>query len=247
MNQHQQQAERQPQQGQVAHEPGGLLLQRRTFVFHCAQRGTDAADLASRACGSHTRQRVALHDQRARVDHRQIVAARYDTRGVGRPLRDSQFIGLRHPFAHRNSLARQQRFIGPHAVGRNQQGIGRHTVTLAQLEQVAAHHIAPGDALRLAVSDDQRARTREVAQSFDGALCLALLVQGEPQGDDHEPEERQSLLQVTEDEVEGSRPKQQKEHRLAHGCHGDRQQGAALAAGQRVGAVFGQAVGSLVC
>jgi len=159
----QRQAERQRKQGQVAHQPGGLLLQRRSLVLHRAQRGADAADLAALAGGRHMRQRVPLHDQRAGVDHRQFVAAGRNACGVGRLRRGSQFIGQRHPLADRNGLAGQQRFVGPDAVGRHQEGIGRNAVALAQLEQVAAHDVAPGDALRLAVADDQRARAGEVA------------------------------------------------------------------------------------
>ncbi|WP_236748784.1 hypothetical protein [Acidovorax carolinensis] len=52
-----------------------------------------------------------------------------------------------------------------------------------QHQQVAAHHVAPGDALLLAVADDQRARGRQVAQRFERALRLALLRQRD--ADDH--------------------------------------------------------------
>ncbi len=190
---------------------------------------------------------MALHDQRAGVDARQLVATGRHAGGVAGARGRRQFVRPRHPLADRHGFAREQRFVGPHAIGRHQQGIGRHAITLAELEQVAAHHVAPGDALRLAVADDQRARAGEVAQRFDGALGLALLVQRERHGDDHEAEQRQALLQVAEDEVERARREQQQEHRLAHRLGRDRQQRAVLPAGQRIGAVLGQALGGLGC
>ena len=221
VHEHQHQAERQRQQGQVAHQPRGLLLQRRTLVLHFAERGADAADLAARASGCHTRQRVPLNDQRAGVDHGLVVAARRNPCAVGRPRQCSQFVRKRHTFADRHGLARQQRLVRPNAVRRHEQGIGRNAVALAQLEQVAVHHVAPGDALRLAISDDQRAWAGEIAQGFDGALGLAFLIQGERHRHDHEAEQRQALLQVTKHHVQGPRREQQQEHRLAHGLDGD--------------------------
>ncbi|MDT4839577.1 hypothetical protein FQZ97_733690 [compost metagenome] len=202
VHQHQRQAERQRQQRQVAHQLRRLLLQGRTFVLQRAQRRSDATDLAASAGGHHARQRVTLHDQRACVHGGQVVAAGAGAGGVVGLRVRRQLRRQRCPLAHRHRLAGQQRFVRLHAVGRHQQGVGRHPVTLAQLEQVAAHHIAPGNALRRTVADHQRARAGQVAQRFNGTLGLALLVQRQPQRDDHEAEQRQAFLQVAEHHVE---------------------------------------------
>jgi len=116
---HQGQAQGQCQEGQVANQTGRLLLQRRAFVVHGAERRTDTADLAARAGGRDTRQRVALYDQRAGVDCRLVVATGHNACGVRRLLQGRQFIGLRHPLANRHGLARQQGLVGPNAIGRD--------------------------------------------------------------------------------------------------------------------------------
>lgn len=52
---------------------------------------------------------------------------------------------------------------------------------------------------------------------------------------------------VIKQHVQVARCEQQQEHRLAHGLHGNRQQGAPLPCGQCIVAVLGQALGSLDC
>ena len=183
VHEHQRQAERQRQQGQLAHQPGGLLLQRRALVLHRAQRRADAADFAARAGGRDTRH--AHGPARPACRHRRTAGRRRRAQRVrvGR-LSRSQFSGCatRLPTGTASPVSSDSSARTPSAD--TSSGIGRNAVAFAQHEQVAAHHVASGDALRLAVADDQRARTGEVAQGFDGALGLAFLVQGERQRDD---------------------------------------------------------------
>jgi len=105
------------------------------------------------------------------------------------------------------------------------------------LQQVTANHVASGDALRLAIADDQRARTGQVAQGFDGAFGLAFLVERESERDQHKTEQRQPFLQVAEHEVQGAGCQQQQEHRFAHRLQGNGEKRSPLAAGQGVGAL----------
>ena len=106
--------------------------------------------------------------------------------------------------AHRYRLAGEQRFVHAQPVGRDQQGISGHPVAFVQLQQVTANHVAPGDALGLAIADDQGARAGQVAQGFDGAFGLAFLVERETERDQHEAEQRQAFLQVAEHEVQSA-------------------------------------------
>ena len=167
-------------------ETSDAWIQERTGIKyrHVAAPDEAASDLAAAAGGRDLGQALAADHKAAGVDCR---------------------IWLGGGFVHWHRFARQQRFVDPDAVGANQHRIGRNTIALAQLEQVSTHHVAPGNPLGLSVAYDQRAWACEVAQRFDGVLCLALLVQGETQGDDHEPKECQTLLKVTESEVQGSR------------------------------------------
>ena len=237
MHQHQRQAEHQGQQGEVAHQPGRLALQGRAFGGDRAQRCADAADAAARPRGRDPRQRVALHEQGARVEHRLVVATR---RGAG-PWRAGrgllQLVRQGQALAHRHRFPGEQGLVGAHTICRDEQCIGGHAVALAQLQQVAAHHVTAGNALRAAVAHHQRTRAGEIAQRLDGAFGPAFLEQRQRQRHQHEAEERHSLLQVAEQQVQRARREQQQEHRLAHRLEGDGQQRAVLAARQRIRSV----------
>ena len=230
MHQHQRQAQCKCQQREVAHQPRGLPLQRRAFHRQAAEGSPDAADFAARTGGRDMRRALPLQHQRAGIDPRQVVAA-----GTHRRRRT-----LCGGLAHRHRLAGEQRLVEQQVVGGNQQRIGRHPVAFAQQQQVAAHHVTPRDTQVLAIAHHQRARAGEVAQGLDRAFGLAFLVQRQAKRDQHETEQREAFLQVAEREVQGTRAEQQQEHRFAHSLGDDRQQRAALAARQRVGAVFGQ-------
>ena len=87
--------------------------------------------------------------------------------------------GTDSPVSSDSSTARS------HAV--EQHGVGGDAIALGEQQHVAAHHLAPGDAHRLAVADDERARAGEVAQGLEGALGLALLVERDADDDDTNP------------------------------------------------------------
>jgi len=117
VHQHQRQAQGQSQQREVAHQLRGLLLQGRAFGRHTAQSRADASDLAQRPGGGDARQAVALHDQRAGIDRRQVVAAR--SRGRWRALGCGRAVCFRRSrqLAHRHRLAGEQRFVHAQPVG----------------------------------------------------------------------------------------------------------------------------------
>jgi hypothetical protein len=66
------------------------------------------------------------------------------------------------------------------------------------------------------VANDEGARAGEIAQCFDRALGLALLIQRDADDQKDEAEQHQSLLPVAEQEVDGSAPEKQRRHRLAN-------------------------------
>ncbi len=129
--------------------------------------------------------RVPLHDQRAGIDPRQIVAAGRNACRVGwraALTASSSLCATRLPTGTASPVSSDSSTRTPSADS-SRASAGTRSPSLS-LQQVAAHHVAAGDALGLAVADHQRARAGQVAQGFDGALGLALLVQREPERDD---------------------------------------------------------------
>jgi len=59
----------------------------------------------------------------------------------------------------------------------HQRAIGGDPVTFGQHQGIPANHFAAGDTPSHAITDNQCAGTREIAQRCNGALRLALLVQ----------------------------------------------------------------------
>ena len=70
-----------------------------------------------------------------------------------RPVGVNQGVKVRSRYlAHRYRLARQQRFIDLHLAAVDQQRVGGNAVALRQQQQVALHHLKPGNARGLAVA-----------------------------------------------------------------------------------------------
>ena len=111
----------------------------------------------------------------------------------------------------------------------------------AEDDEVAAHHLAPGDAPMHAVADDERARARQVAQRLERSLGAPLLDDGDGHDHEHEAEQHQRVGRLAHEEVEAPGGDEHEEHRLAGDLEGDGQQAPLLLGRQLVRAFCLQA------
>ena len=180
---------------------------------------------------------MAPHDQRARIQPRQVVAAR----AIG----NGRHPGGARDFAHRRSLTSQKRFIHLQFVARNQQRIRRHAVAFGEDQQVAHHHIGARNAHRHTVPHHLRPGAGQVPQGFQCPFGFALLVNRECQHHQHKPKEDQAFLQVSQQQIQQAGRQQQKEHGLTHRLADHAQHATALLRWQGVGSVSAQALSGL--
>ena len=221
-----QDADRRADNGECPHQPPGLCLQARRFGLQRAERMADPADLACRAGRGDLGNAPAAHDQRAGKHARQVLAARMAAcRLIG---------GMARPLAHRHRFARQQRFICLQVAAAKQDRVGGDAVALGQHDQIAAHHLAPGDAPLHAIANDQRAWAGQVAQRLQHALGARLLNHRDHHRHGREAQQDQRLMQAAEQQVDGAAAEQQRQHRFAHHLEGDARQRAAVGARQLV-------------
>ncbi len=177
-----------------------LHLQPRGFGFHRTQRLANLSDFAVRADGDHFADRGPTHNQRTRKYIRQVIAAgpalvRYNVVPAGN-------------LAYRYGLARQQRFVGLHIVTANKNRIGRDAIALYELDDVAAHDLAPRNAFARAVANHQRARTGQVAQRLQHPFGARFLNHSDRNGHQRESEQNQRVLEVTQHQVDRTAAKQ---------------------------------------
>ena len=66
---------------------------------------------------------------------------------------------IRGDLAHRHGFPSQGRFVGLQIGALLEKGIGRHPVAFGENDEVAAHDVAAGDPLTLAVANDERTGT----------------------------------------------------------------------------------------
>jgi hypothetical protein len=170
------------------------------------ERLADLANFAARPGCHDLRKAAAPHYHRAGIDKRQIVAARSGAAG-----RDAGGCNL----AHRYRLPRQQRFISLKIAALHQHGVGGNAVAFGEHNQIAARHLAPGDALARAVSDHQRTGAGEVAQRFQHALGARFLNDSDRHRQDSEYEQDKRFFQISEQEVDKAAAEQECEHRFA--------------------------------
>ena len=147
-------------------------------------------------------------------------------------------------FGHGHGFAGEQGFVH-FELAVDQQRVGGNAVALVQHEQIAAHHLAPGNALFLAVADHQRARGRQVAQGFERALGLAFLRQRDADDHKHKAQQEQRLAPVAQRQVDAASGQQHEKHGLGNHVPHDGQRGLGRAARQQVGAFGGEAAGRL--
>jgi len=101
---------------------------------------------------------------------------------------------------HGHGLTREQRFINLQ-LAIDQQRIGGNAVALVQHQQVANHHLASGNALRLTVPQHQGARGRQVAQRLQRTLRFAFLHQRDGDDHEHKAQQEQRLTPVAQRQV----------------------------------------------
>ena len=93
-------------------------------------------------------------------------------------------------------------------------GIGRYAIALCEHHEIAAHHFAPGDAPALAVANDQRPRTGEVAERFQDAFGAGLLDHRDQDGQGCEGQQDDGFFQIAQNEIDRTAAEEQRQHRL---------------------------------
>ena len=116
--------------------------------------------------------------------------------------------------ANRDGLAGEQRLVGVQVGAGKDDGVGRDAVSLGQHHDVAASHVAAGDADPFAVTPDQGARAGQVAQSVQCVLGPLLLVVGDADDDEDESQQHQGFFAVAKDQVQCAAGEEQEEHRF---------------------------------
>ena len=167
-------------------------------------------------------------------DAHQALAAHHQRAGPHRAA-----AGL---LGHGLGLAGLQRLVQRHLVRLQHIAIGCHTVAFGQHEQVAAHHLAPGNAAELTTAHHQCARAGHLAQCVQRVVGAPLLHDGDAHDDEHKSQQRQGFVRVAHGQVNAAGGQQQQEHRFAGNFCSDTPQLAALGRAQFVGA-FGQQTG----
>ena len=229
--QHQQQAHADPAHRQAPRQAACFLLQAAGRRRDPAKRGADTPQFGMQAGGPHPRHPVALYHQGAGEDPWQVVAARGARHAVGRAMR----------LADGNRLAGQQRFVGQHAAGFEQQGVGGYPVAFREKQEVAADQRARGDAQLPAVAHDGGGGGAEIAQRLQRALGAAFLVQGHAEHEQDHAGQEYALARLAKQQIHQRGAQQQHEHRFARGAGQDRGPAVAAGLGQGIRAVRGKA------
>ena len=223
--------------GEPAHEPCGLPLQRALGLFDARERAPDSAHLGIRAGGVHARSAPTLNDHRAGIDERHAVPSRSDRRdrrGSARTLAPRQL-------AYWNGFTGQQRLVGRQIVRVEQHSVGGNAIAFVEQQDVAGDDLPSGNQRSRAVPDDARPRTRKVAQGAEHALGLSLLHNRDAHHYADKGEEQQSFAQASQDEIEESGAHQHDEHRLGCDTEHDAQKRASRRSLQLVTTACGQA------
>lgn len=122
--------------------------------------------------------------------------------------------------------------------------VSGHPVTFREHHKIAAHHLAPGDALAHSRADDQRPRAGQIAQRFQRSFGARFL---DNRDDDRKPGKRhqdQRFLKVAQGHVDQAGPDQHRQHGFAQDIGDDAGKRALPATRQLVVAFCPQACGS---
>ena len=142
-------------------------------------------------------------------------------------------------FGNGNRLPRQQGLVHLQ-LAIDQHRIGGDAVALMQHQQVTTHHIAPGDALLLAVADHQGTRRRQIAQGLQGTLRLAFLRQRDANDHEDKAQQEQGLGPVAQRQVDAPGGEKHEKHGLGEHIAHDGGRGFGGAAWQQVRAFRAQ-------
>lgn len=184
------------------------------------QRSPDPAQFGEAPGSIHAHDALPAHDQGAR-----------------------QHATIRCLLGYHLGLAGQHRLVGGQLVRLQHHAVGRHAVAFGQQEHVAAHDVPARDPHGDATSQGQRPGAGQVPQRIERIVGTALLQRGDGHDDQHETQQDQRVVAVSHGEVDGARPQQQQEHRLANDLPCDRGQAAPLADAQLVRPLLSQACG----
>ncbi len=108
----------------------------------------------------------------------------------------------------------------------NEDGVGRHPISFGEHHDIAAHHLATSDSSALAIANDQRPGTGEVAQRLQDALGAGFLNHRDQNRQCREGKQNQRFLQVAKRQIDCAATEQQRQHGLAHDLEHDAQRRA---------------------
>ena len=176
--------ERAPADREVADQRAGLALEQRPLRLDRLRAPCRSCRArCARRSATTSRDPLPLHHERARVDERQVVAARAHLAARPRRGRRASAPATDSPVSSDSSTARLDRL--------EHDGVGRDAVALGEHDEVAAHDLAARDAPPPAVADDERARARQVAQRLERPLGLPLLEERDAHDDEDEGQQQQ--------------------------------------------------------
>ncbi len=225
------QADREPERREPADQLACLAMKRRGLGLDGAERLSDAADFAARPRCDDLGEALPCHDHGAGVDDRRI--------GSG----GSCVLAARRALGHRQRFAAQQRFVDQQVVRPQQPRIGRHSISLGQFDEVAAHDVHASQALAATIAPDQRAGAGHVVERFEHPLGPALLHQLGCHDHTEHGEQDARLGHVAQHQIDRHRRRQQLEHRLAGHLDRDAPGGPLRCPRQIVGAIGFEAAG----
>ncbi len=161
------------------------------------QRQSDLPDLAAGAGGLDLGEALAPHDQRARINEGQIIAAgpMFSRSSLG----DRSRSGL---LAHRDRFSGQERLVDRQIVRVDEHRVRRNSVTFSQHEDIATNDLASRDPPPLAIPDHERSRTGQFAQRLQHPFGAGLLHDGDGDGNGAEGQQKQRLAEIAEQQID---------------------------------------------
>ena len=118
--------------------------------------------------------------------------------------------------------------------------VGWHPVAFGQHDQIAAHHLSPGDPQPFSAPDHQGARAGQIAQRLQHTFGPRLLHHGDADRQAGKGQQDQRLFEVAKQKIDDAPRDQQRQHRLSQDLEHDPQGGSATCARQFVEAIGGK-------
>ncbi|OPY14700.1 MAG: hypothetical protein A4E74_02329 [Syntrophus sp. PtaB.Bin075] len=210
------------QDGKIANQSSRLPLQKGFFRLNVLKGSADLSDFSVNADRLYLRDALTLHRQGSRIDKGQIIAAG--------PLHSVGAGSRRLP--HRNGFSGKQGFVHQKAEAGEQHGIGWNAVPLFHDQDVSPNHLPSRNPPFGAIPDHQGAGAGKITQRLQGPLRLALLIQRDSHDDEHETEQHQRFMDITQEKIDDAAGHQQKKHRFPNDFEGDGPDAALSGRGQ---------------